>query len=107
MSLLAAVQSKPSGPPKKKLFLTDGWDVALTGVCIYMFRLNTGKQLPEEGFQKDLFCGVIDAKRIGLVTTVERIMEYVFMEALAYPSPGVSRRGFALPPPRNLQSSAI
>lgn len=88
MSLLAAVQSKPLTPPKKKLFLTDGWKVPLTGICIYMFRLNTGKQLPEEGFHKDLFCGVIDAKKIGLVTTVERIMEYVFMEALAHPSAG-------------------
>jgi len=52
MSLLAAVQAKPlapAAPPKKKLFLTDGWQVPLTGICIYMFRLNTGKQLPEEG----------------------------------------------------------
>lgn len=88
LGLLAAVQSKPAVPPKKKLFLTDGWSVPLTGICIYMFRLNTGKQLPEEGFHKDLFCGVIDAKKIGLVTTVERIMEHVFMEALAHPSPG-------------------
>uniref|UniRef100_A0A0A9Z517 Dynein heavy chain 5, axonemal n=1 Tax=Lygus hesperus TaxID=30085 RepID=A0A0A9Z517_LYGHE len=37
---------------KKKLFLTDGWETPLTGICIYMFRLNTTKQLPEEGFQK-------------------------------------------------------
>lgn len=25
-------------PPKKKLFLTDGWQVPCTGICIYMFR---------------------------------------------------------------------
>lgn len=37
---------------KKKLFLTDGWDVPLTGICIYIFRTSTAKQLPEEGFQK-------------------------------------------------------
>lgn len=37
---------------KKKLFLTDGWDIPLTGICIYIFRTNTTKQLPEEGFQK-------------------------------------------------------
>lgn len=37
---------------KKKLFLTDGWDFALTGMCIYIFRTSTHKQLPEEGFQK-------------------------------------------------------
>lgn len=39
---------------KKKLFLSDGWDVRFTGVCIYMFRINVSKQLPEEGFHKDL-----------------------------------------------------
>lgn len=37
---------------KKKLFLTDGWDVPLTGICMYMYRINVTKQLPEEGFQK-------------------------------------------------------
>lgn len=26
-------------PPKKKLILTDGWQMACTGICIYMFRL--------------------------------------------------------------------
>ncbi|XP_031355650.1 dynein heavy chain 5, axonemal-like [Photinus pyralis] len=70
---------------KKKLFLTDGWEYPLTGICIYIFRINTTKQLPEEGFHKDLYCGVIDAERIGLVTAVERIIRHVFMEALAFP----------------------
>lgn len=32
------------------------------------------------------FCGIIDAKNIGLVTSIERIVEYVFMQALAFPS---------------------
>ena len=39
---------------KNKLFLTDGWSCPFTGVCIYMFRINISKQLPEEGFHKDL-----------------------------------------------------
>ena len=39
---------------KNKLFLTDGWTCSFTGVCIYMFRINISKQLPEEGFHKDL-----------------------------------------------------
>lgn len=30
---------------------------------------------------------MIDAEKIGLVTTIERIVECVFMEALAHPSP--------------------
>lgn len=40
---------------KKKLFLTNGWDVPLTGICVYIFRNSTSKQLPEEGFQKVRF----------------------------------------------------
>lgn len=45
----------PAGPVvKHKLFITDGWECAFTGTCIYIFRLNTSKPLPEEGFQKDL-----------------------------------------------------
>ena len=29
---------EPKEPPKKKLFLTDGWQVPCTGICVYMFR---------------------------------------------------------------------
>ncbi|XP_045541937.1 dynein axonemal heavy chain 5 [Papilio machaon] len=71
---------------KKKLFLSDGWDVKFTGICIYMFRINVSKQLPEEGFHKDLFCGILNAGKVGLVTAIERIMEHVYMNALAHPS---------------------
>ncbi|XP_041986842.1 dynein axonemal heavy chain 5 [Aricia agestis] len=71
---------------KKKLFLSDGWDVKFTGICIYMFRINVSKQLPEEGFHKDLFCGILNADKVGLVTAIERVMEHVYMNALAHPN---------------------
>ncbi|XP_060809519.1 dynein axonemal heavy chain 5 [Amyelois transitella] len=76
----------PAVTLKKKLFLSDGWDVRFTGVCIYMFRINVSKQLPEEGFHKDLFCGILNAEHVGLVTAIERVMEHVYMNALAHPS---------------------
>ncbi|KAJ8672889.1 hypothetical protein QAD02_004150 [Eretmocerus hayati] len=72
-------------PAKKKLFLTDGWQVPCTGICIYMFRISIAKQLPEEGFQKDLYTGVIDASRVGVVPYIQRVIERVFMDALAHP----------------------
>lgn len=31
-------QKESKEPPKKKLFLTDGWQVPCTGICIFMFR---------------------------------------------------------------------
>nr|XP_034839773.1 dynein heavy chain 5, axonemal [Maniola hyperantus] len=79
-------QPPPLITVKRKLFLSDGWDVKFTGVCIYMFRINVSKQLPEEGFHKDLFCGILNAERVGLVTAIERVMEHVYMSALAHPS---------------------
>lgn len=56
MLLSFFVGTTPAGPAHKqhKLFLTDGWSCPFTGICIYVFRLNTTKPLPEEGFQKDL-----------------------------------------------------
>jgi len=77
-----------SKPKKKKLFLTDGWEVGLTGICIYIIRLNTAKQLPEEGFHKDLICGTLDAEKKGLVKSIAKIIEYVFIPALAIPQTG-------------------
>ncbi|VVC99767.1 unnamed protein product [Leptidea sinapis] len=79
-------QPPPQVTLKKKLFLSDGWDVKFTGICVYMFRINVSKQLPEEGFHKDLFCGILNAEHVGLVTAIERVMEHVYMSALAHPS---------------------
>ncbi|XP_049782831.1 dynein axonemal heavy chain 5 [Schistocerca cancellata] len=101
LSVTIVSGSASSGGPRKKLFLTDGCQVPLSGICIYVFRLNTGKQLPEEGFHKDLFCGVLDMARVGLVTSVERVMEHVFMEALAYPAPDVDDDDCTCPLVRN------
>lgn len=54
-AFLTHIGTTPAGPVyKHKLFLTDGWSCPFTGTCIYIFRLNTAKPLPEEGFQKDL-----------------------------------------------------
>ncbi|XP_066590394.1 dynein axonemal heavy chain 5 [Prorops nasuta] len=78
-------QKEIKEPAKKKLFLTDGWQVPCTGICIYMLRISTSKQLPEEGFQKDLYTGVIDTKKVGIIATIQRIVERVFMDALAHP----------------------
>uniref|UniRef100_A0A2S2PXW6 Dynein heavy chain 5, axonemal n=1 Tax=Sipha flava TaxID=143950 RepID=A0A2S2PXW6_9HEMI len=86
-----SIQRRPSlvsKPKKKKLFLTDGWEVGLTGICIYIIRLSTAKQLPEEGFHKDLICGTLDAEKKGLVKSIARTIEYVFIPALAIPQTG-------------------
>lgn len=52
---------------------------------MYTFSINIAKQLPEEGFQKDLFTGVIDAVNVGIIPYIQRVIERVFMDALAHP----------------------
>lgn len=108
MSKVKELQKETKEATKKKLFLTDGWQVPCTGICIYMFRyllyffilinvvkttfyflylflrINLSKQLPEEGFQKDLYTGIIDTMKIGIVPSIQRVVENVFMEALAH-----------------------
>jgi len=51
----------------------------------YLYRISVSKPLPEEGFQKDLYTGVIDTMKIGVITSIQRIVEQVFMDALAHP----------------------
>lgn len=59
--------SSASNMRNKRLFLTDGWTCPFAGVCIYMFRINISKQLPEEGFHKDLW--VWKSLKIILITS--------------------------------------
>lgn len=51
----------------------------------FLSRISISKQLPEEGFQKDLYTGVIDTKKVGIITAIQRVVERVFMDALAHP----------------------
>ncbi|XP_052132221.1 dynein axonemal heavy chain 5, partial [Frankliniella occidentalis] len=53
-------------------------------------------------FFTDLYCGVLDAERVGLVTSVERIMEHVFMEALAHPAADIEEDDSNCPMVKNL-----
>ena len=41
--------------------------------------------MPEEGFQKDLYTGVIDSTKVGVIPYIQRVIERVFMDALAHP----------------------
>lgn len=50
-----------------------------------MLRINVSKQLPEEGFQKDLYTGIIDTMKGGVIPSIQRVVEQVFMDALAHP----------------------
>lgn len=52
---------------------------------LHLLRINITKQLPEEGFQKDLYTGVIDTSRVNIITYIQRVIERVFMDALAHP----------------------
>lgn len=50
---------------------------------------------------QDLFCGVLNAADIGLVTCIQRILEYIFMPAISYSSSGGDDEDLASPMVRN------
>lgn len=86
----SALGTTPAGPiHKHKLFLTDGWSCAFTGVCIYIFRINTTKQLPEEGFQKDLW----------VYSSIVVLSHFAFCVSCIYPPlPAILPSSLLLPP---------
>lgn len=45
---------------------------------------------------------MLDSERVGLVTSVERIMEHVFMEALAHPAADMEEDDSNCPMVKNL-----
>lgn len=55
--------------------------IIIQGIC----SINVSKQLPEDGFQKDLFTGVMDMNKVSVITYIQRVIEHVFMDALAHP----------------------
>lgn len=50
---------------------------------------------------QDLFCGVLNAADIGLVTCIQRVLEYIFMPAISYSSASGDDEDLASPMVRN------
>ncbi|XP_028835842.1 dynein heavy chain 5, axonemal isoform X2 [Denticeps clupeoides] len=57
---------------KAKVFVSDGMDVPLTGVCVFFTRANTSKAVTSETVHRDVNFNMLDTAAVGLLKSVEQ-----------------------------------
>ncbi|KAL2307869.1 hypothetical protein Nmel_000857, partial [Mimus melanotis] len=67
---------------KLKVFVTDGKEVALTGVCIFFVRSNFSKPITTENIYQEVNFNMMDIGRDGLLKSVEQLISEIFIPAL-------------------------
>uniref|UniRef100_A0A3Q1JPI4 AAA+ ATPase domain-containing protein n=1 Tax=Anabas testudineus TaxID=64144 RepID=A0A3Q1JPI4_ANATE len=76
------VAQQPDRSKKSKLFVTDGKDVALTGVCVFFTRANTSKAITSENIHRDVNFNMLDTTEGGLLKSVEQLLSEIFIPTL-------------------------
>ncbi|XP_075396980.1 dynein axonemal heavy chain 5 [Tenrec ecaudatus] len=72
-----------SGKAKKpKVFVTEGKDVALTGVCVFFIRTDPSKAITPENIHRDLSFNMLDPADGGLLNSMRRLLSDIFIPAL-------------------------
>ncbi|XP_037128984.1 dynein heavy chain 5, axonemal isoform X2 [Syngnathus acus] len=72
----------PSQNKKHKVFVTDGKDMALTGVCVFFTRANASKAITSENIHRDVNFNMLDTSEGGLLKSVEQLLSVVFIPTL-------------------------
>uniref|UniRef100_A0A4W6EPS7 Dynein axonemal heavy chain 5 n=1 Tax=Lates calcarifer TaxID=8187 RepID=A0A4W6EPS7_LATCA len=72
----------PGRSKKFKMFVTDGRDVALTGVCVFFTRANTSKTITSENIHRDVNFNMLDTTEGGLLKSVEQLLSDIFIPTL-------------------------
>ncbi|XP_057691021.1 dynein axonemal heavy chain 5 isoform X3 [Corythoichthys intestinalis] len=72
----------PSQNNKKKVFVTDGRDVALTGVCVFFTRATASKAITSENIHREVNFNMLDTSEGGLLKSVEQLLSEVFIPTL-------------------------
>uniref|UniRef100_A0A3P9MF80 Dynein, axonemal, heavy chain 5 n=1 Tax=Oryzias latipes TaxID=8090 RepID=A0A3P9MF80_ORYLA len=70
------------GGKKKKVFLTDGKTVELTGMCVFFIRTNTAKPVTSENIHRDISFNMLDTTEVGLFKSMEQLLSEVFIPSL-------------------------
>ncbi|XP_054476942.1 dynein axonemal heavy chain 5 isoform X4 [Anoplopoma fimbria] len=76
------VSQQPGRSKKSKVFVTDGRDVALTGVCVFFTRANTSKAITSENIHRDVNFNMLDTTEVGLLKSVEQLFSEIFIPTL-------------------------
>ncbi|XP_067366741.1 dynein axonemal heavy chain 5 isoform X3 [Channa argus] len=76
------VAKQPDRGKKSKVFVTDGRDVALTGVCVFFTRANASKAITSENIHRDVNFNMLDTTEVGLLKSVEQLLSEIFIPTL-------------------------
>ncbi|XP_040833581.1 dynein heavy chain 5, axonemal [Ochotona curzoniae] len=72
-----------SGKMKKpKVFVTEGKDVALTGVCVFFIRTDSSKAVTPENIHREVSFNVLDTADGGLLNSMRQLLSHIFIPAL-------------------------
>ncbi|XP_019501740.1 PREDICTED: dynein heavy chain 5, axonemal [Hipposideros armiger] len=78
-----------SGKMKKpKVFVTEGKDVALTGICVFFIRTDTSRAITPENIHREVSFNMLDAANGGLLNSVRCLLSDIFIPALRATSHG-------------------
>nr|XP_021143896.1 dynein heavy chain 5, axonemal [Columba livia] len=67
---------------KPKVFVTEGKEVALTGVCIFFIRSSLFKPITTENIYQEVNFNMMNVGRDGLLKSVEQLISEIFIPAL-------------------------
>ncbi|XP_058258291.1 dynein axonemal heavy chain 5 isoform X2 [Hemibagrus wyckioides] len=67
---------------KAKVFVTEGSDVALTGVCVFFTRASTSKAITAENIHREVNFNMLDTTGVGLLKSVEQLLSEIFIPTL-------------------------
>ncbi|XP_061675571.1 dynein axonemal heavy chain 5 [Syngnathoides biaculeatus] len=73
----------PGRDKKLRVFVTDGKDVALTGVCVFFTRADASKAVTSENIHRDVNFNMLDTSDGGLLKSVEQLLAEVFIPTLS------------------------
>ncbi|XP_054841808.1 dynein axonemal heavy chain 5 [Eublepharis macularius] len=79
---LSGANSHSTKNKKAKVFVTEGKDVALTGICVFFIRSNPSKAITTENIHREVAFNMLDGSHGGLLNSVQHLLADIFIPAL-------------------------
>lgn len=77
-----AANSHSAKSRKPKVFVTEGNDVALTGICVFFIRTNPSKAITVENIHREVVFNMLDTAQGGLLNCIQHLLSDIFIPAL-------------------------
>ncbi|XP_066479011.1 dynein axonemal heavy chain 5 [Tiliqua scincoides] len=78
----AAANAHSAKSRKPKVFVTEGNDVALTGICVFFIRTNPSKAITAENIHREVVFNMLDTAQGGLLNSIQHLLSDIFIPAL-------------------------